>query len=122
MTPYADYTFYTESFLGKSIPAEEFGHYALLATQYINSVTFDRIVGEPIEAVKMACCAVAEAYRSAYGASYYKALSGIASESVGSHSVSYATPNSATAKIPEEKLYSATKLWLGNTGLMYRGG
>ena len=57
MTPYADYAFYTESFLGKSIPAEEFGHYALLATQYINSVTFGRIVGEPIEAVKMACCA-----------------------------------------------------------------
>lgn len=120
MTPYADYAFYTESFLGKSIPAEEFGHYALLATQYINSITFDRIVGEPIEAVKMACCAVAENYFSAAQGSV-KAASGIASEKVGSYSVSYATPSKETAQVAENQLYNAAKLWLGNTGLMYRG-
>lgn len=120
MTPYADYAFYTESFLGKSIPAEEFGHYALLATQYINSVTFDRIVGEPIEEVKMVCCAVAEDYFSA-GQSSAKSASGIASEKVGSYSVSYATPTKETAQVAEKQLYNAAKLWLGNTGLMYRG-
>ena len=120
MTSYADYAFYTDKFLGKKIPAEEFGYYALLATQYINSVTFDRIVGEPIEAVKMACCAVAENYFSA-GQSSAKAASGIASEKVGSYSVSYATASKETANVASNQLYNSAKLWLGNTGLMYKG-
>ena len=123
MTIYADYSFYTNNFCGKVIPAAEFDYYAIKASKYIDSVTFDRITPDLVsEDVRMACCDVAEIYYTVAGSSANAALSGIASESVGDHSVTYVTTsNSETAKIPDKKLYDAVKLWLGNTGLMYRG-
>lgn len=121
MTAYADYKFYTDVFFGKAIPAEEFARYALLATQYVNSVTFGRINADfPIDEAKMACCAVAEIYYMARDADS-RTISGIASEKVGDYSVSYSSASKETEKSVETKLYSTAKLWLSNTGLMFRG-
>ena len=121
MTAYADYKFYTDVFFGKAIPAEEFARYALLATQYVNSVTFGRINADsPIDEAKMACCAVAEIYYTVKDATS-KAISGIASEKVGDYSVSYSSASKETEISVEAKRYSTAKLWLGNTGLMFRG-
>ena len=121
MTAYAEYKFYTDVFLGKAIPAEEFTRYALLSTQYVNNVTFGRINADsPIDEAKMACCAVAEIYYTVKDATS-KAISGIASEKVGDYSVSYSSASKETEKSVKAKRYSTAKLWLGNPGLMFRG-
>ncbi len=114
---YTDYRFYKEEFHGKLIPAEDFDRAAISATQYINNVTFGRIGSNVTEAVKNACCAAAEVYYS--GSVSPRAASGITSEKVGNHSVSYSAAENISTQA--KRLRSAVKLWLGSTGLLYRG-
>jgi hypothetical protein len=64
--------------------------------------------------VKMAVCSVAEQQKN-----YEESGGGlISSESVGSHSLSFA---STDRKVYEDGLRSAMSVYLGHTGLMYRG-
>ena len=114
---YADYRFYKDEFHGKLIPAEDFDRAAISATQYINNVTFGRIGSNVTEAVKNACCAAAEVYYS--GSVSPRAASGITSEKTGDHSVSYAAAETVNSQ--SKRLRYAVKLWLGSTGLLYRG-
>lgn len=114
---YADYRFYKDEFHGKLIPAEDFDRAAISATQYINNVTFGRIGSNVTEAVKNACCAAAEVYYS--GSVSPRAASGVTSEKVGNYSVSYAAAENSGTQ--QKRLKSAVKLWLGSTGLLYRG-
>lgn len=114
---YADYRFYKDEFHGKLIPAEDFDRAAISATQYINNVTFGRIGSNVTEAVKNACCAAAEVYYSESVSP--RAASGITSEKTGDHSVSYAAAETVSSQ--SKRLRSAVKLWIGSTGLLYRG-
>ena len=121
MTIYADYSYYQSAFGGNIIPEADFSRCALLATVYINRVTFGRIDADNVdEKIKMACCSAAEVYFSS-GQTTIKAMSGISSETVGSYSVSYSTNSAEVRKSSEQAVYNAVKDWLGDTGLMYRG-
>lgn len=63
---YADYSYYTESFGGKSLSEEEFPVYAQRASDFLDYITRRRLVdnlppGETdLGRVKRACCAVAD--------------------------------------------------------------
>lgn len=114
---YADYQYYKDGFHGSLIPEKSFERNALQASQYIDNVTFGRIGSNVTEAVKNACCAVAEVYYS--GDISQRAASGITSEKVDDYSVSYSAAENSDAQA--ERLRSAAGLWLGSTGLLYRG-
>jgi len=120
MAVYADYTYYSETFLGTAIALADFERLALRASAQIDRLTFGQAAAiitadtdaEKVAAIKMATCAVAEAIQSV------EASPEVSSERVGQHSVTYhlgkATPD-------QVKISDAARLWLAPTGLMYRG-
>jgi len=122
---YADLTFYTETFLGVSISAQDFPRLALRASEIVDQVTFDRARAviaagtdtDLIERIQLATCAVAERMQElTLGGS----AAGIQSESLGNHSVTYVA--GANATLTQDEQYRATaRTYLGSTGLMYRG-
>lgn len=120
MTAYADFAFYSETYLGRTIPNEkDFAYYALRASELIDSKTFGRIT-EVTEAVRLACCAAAEEMYSADTARS-KAASGISSESVDGYSVAYRAYDDKSAAESKKRVDEAIKRYLANTGLMFRG-
>lgn len=114
---YADYVYYTEKFHGSLVPEKSFERNALQASRYIDNVTFGRIGSDVTDAVKNACCALAEIYYS--GTLSPRAASGVTSEKVGNYSVTYAAAENVSTQ--QKRLRFAVKLWLGSTGLLYRG-
>lgn len=119
MAVYADFTFYSEQFLGIAIAESDFARLAMLASKWIDELTLGRaapIVADEtaeatITAIGMATCAVAEelhALESAGGA--------VQSERVGNYSVTYANPPSQS-----RQLASVARRFLWETDLMYRG-
>ena len=124
MAAYVDFTFYTEEFLGTTIPEADFPKLALDASMLLDSYTFDRIPAV-IEAntdanlifkIKMSTCAIAE---ELYDIQVNGEERGsIASETVGAHSVTYAAGGGRT---DAQKPYDVAVTYLGSTGLMYRG-
>ncbi len=120
MTAYADYAFYTDEYLGRIITAEkDFAYFAMRATEMIDIKTFGRIE-EATDAVKRACCAVADELYSSDTARA-KASSGISSESVDGYSVSYRAYDAKCADESAKRVDDAVKRYLAHTGLMYRG-
>lgn len=112
---YADYNFYAEKFIGKTIKEADFERLALRASQFLDYYTMNRAKDyTKDDAVKNACCAVAEAYQTVEKTGAKK---GIASESVGSYSVSYITDKTA-----KSELANAARQYLSFTGILYRGG
>lgn len=116
---YADFTYYSTSFLGIAIAEADFPRLAMEASAVIDRITFGRAATdtENTTAIKNAMCAVAEELlnqRNAGGAD------GIASESQGQYSVSYLA-NSSRSKTNLEKLSNAARLWLDGTFLMFAG-
>lgn len=119
---YADYTFYTQEYLGGNIPETAFAAVERSASAYIDFITNNRISKSELpdwvmEKVKMAVCAVADVC--------YKQISdentpAVSSESVGNHSKSYAVVNKGFDERQHEKLVQA-KTHLHGTGLMYGG-
>lgn len=124
---YADYSYYTESFYGDMIPENDFNKYASRASDYIDRVTMNRAASYVVlhpndESVKKAVCACAEQY---YVLSFVRAAAAssdgeIASESVGSHSVSYRS-RAETAAALEAEIKKQAESYLTATGLLYRG-
>lgn len=124
-TAYVTYTYYTTTYLGSSIASDDFGRLALRASAIIDQLTFNRtgpvvVTGTDtitIDAIKMAACAVAEEYQQIEQSG---GTDGIASESIGSNSVSYT--KSATAQLSQKERYArAASLYLNGTGLMFKG-
>ncbi len=116
---YADYEFYKDTFGGTMISESEFTRLMIIASAYVDKITFNRAMeiseDDPTyRLLKLAACDIAEVLkREDEGGE-------IQSESVGSYSVSYA--DTPTKKLSlEEKIIQAGKRYLGNTGLMYRG-
>lgn len=108
---YADYSYYVGEYLGKAIIQADFDRLINRATIYIDGITQGRASSySSDDAVKMAACAVADAWlKNEQGGE-------LQSQSVGSWSRSYAVK----AKSADSRLYDAAKLYLGATGLLSR--
>lgn len=111
------YEFYLTVFHG-NMPVEDFNRLAVYASAYLDELTMGRTAGElPAETkdkAKMALCAVADAYR------LNERGGGVASETNDGISVTYVAGIS-NAKTEGRRLYEAAALFLGPTGLLYRG-
>ena len=136
---YADFAYYTDTYLGNAVQEADFPSLALRASSFLDYYTQGRAAKhQDMEAIKMACCALAEQIQTvdASQALAQKALTAalsssggeIQSESVGSYSVSRrsggdsAVSAAAAAKSAQEQLAAIVKRYLAGTGLIYRGG
>ena len=125
---YADYAYYTDTYYGDTIESEDdFLKFATRACRYIDRITMNRAESyatlRPEDpALKNACCAAADQYRMIAAARAAAASEDgeIASESVGSHSVSYRS-GLETAATLEAELRKVVESYLATTGLLYRG-
>ena len=111
---YADFSYYKDTYCGEMAEGD-FKRLSRSASAYLDSVTFDRIPSvtdeKIMEKVKEACCAVADALLRK------EQRDGIAAESNDGVSITYTTEGSTE----EQRLYQAAVLYLGSTGLLYRG-
>ena len=110
---YADFQYYKNTFLGNAIQEIDFPRLSLRASEYIDAHTggiIPQLSAIP-EEVQKAICAVAEKIQA------YESKAEVTSESVGSYSVTYKTSDATY----EQELGKVLRLYLGNTGLLYRG-
>ncbi len=120
MTTYTDFDFYEDTYLGNAIAEADFPRLALNASAVIDLLTFNRAAAivtagtetDTIEKIELATCAVADVLKKIEDSGGQV----VQSESVGRASVTYANPVSQDAQA-----FSAAKLYLWPTGLMYRG-
>lgn len=135
---YADYEYYTAAYLGKTIQKADFPRLSLRASYFLDYYTQGRAASNSeLDALKMACCAVAEQYQAidAAQALAQKALSAslsseggeLQSQTVGSWSKAYrsagdsATQATASASAARDSLAAVASQYLAGTGLLYRG-
>lgn len=133
---YASYEFYNTEYMGAPMTEEEFERAAKKASQYLDYYTMGRAKdSKGLEALSMACCALAEQYfeiDALLGRAKKSALSADSaakkSETVGSYSVTYQSAEEISKSAYEraeelkKKLPETVKLYLLGTGLLYRGG
>lgn len=102
---YADYAFYTAGYRGTAIPETDYDRLAAMAAAYIDNVTRGQVKNiNPVpHNVKMAACAVAEAYQVIEDGE-------VTSQSVGSWSKHY----TKASKNDHTRLFEAAKLFLGD--------
>lgn len=113
-----DYGFYAGTYKGTRTEAE-FDRLAVFASAYIEEITLGRVPDDPDELededaalrVRLAFCAVVDTH----GAQEVSA--GIASETNDGISVSYV----ADEALRRRSLYNAAAVYLGATGLLFRG-
>ena len=119
--PYADYAYYSGTYLGSSIAEADFPRLALRASAHIDRITFGRAAtqtdAETVDKIKMATCAVAEELQTQDQSGGADALT---SESQGGYSVTYAA-NSTRAMTNTQRIQTASALWLESTYLMFSG-
>lgn len=120
MSAYADYTYYTDTYLGESIPSGSFARLSTRSSAIIDRITFQRAEdvtdSDDLDAIKMATCAIAdEMYEIERSGN-----AGVTSESVGRHSVTY-TKGSKKYQSATVRYIEAARLYLEETGLMFRG-
>ena len=116
---YADYEFYVNEYYGDILTEDNFSKFASRASDYIDRVTMGRANAE-IDAVKKACCAAAEQYCRINSAKESATAGELASETVGSYSVTYRSSVELSAAL-EKELRGIVEGYLANTGLLYRG-
>ena len=135
---YASYEFYSYVYFGKSIEPSDFPRLALRASSYLDWCTAGRAAKHAdLEAVKMACCAIAEAYQTidAARSSASKSLSAsvgdsgeLQSQTVGSWSKTYRSGGSSAkdalnaAESAQGVLMETAKMYLAGTGLLTAKG
>lgn len=135
---YADYDFYANTYLGRSIAEADFPRLALRGSQYIDYITQGRAEARAgLEAVKMCCCELAEQYQTIETARELaqKSLAAgaesgleLQSETVQTWSRSYrsgvdsAQSAAQAAQKGEAALYSIAQRHLSRTGLLSRAG
>lgn len=114
---YVDYEFYQLEWGGK-VPMTDFAQLNIQATKIIDYYTFNRLkeCENVSNDVKYAICELIDDMHR------LKATGGkeVASEKVGTHSITYATSNNSGDAV-KKKQRDIVKKWLGHTGLMYRG-
>ena len=121
---YATYAYYTSEWYGSICTSEDWPKYGQRASDYIDYITMGKAATytDTTGALKKACCAVAEqiAQSDALTANITAAGGEVASETVGSHSVSYRSSTEVSAALKASML-SAAQTYLLPTGLLYRG-
>lgn len=136
---YADYEYYTAAYLGTAIQMADFPRLSLRASSFLDYYTQGRAAqNKELDAVKMACCAVAEQYQSidlaqqaALNALKNSSNAGetgeLQSQSVGSWSKTYRSGGDSaqqalsSAQAAQASLTAIAQQYLGTTGLLYRG-
>ena len=138
---YASYSFYTDTYKGQGISAEEWPRLALQASGFLDYYTMGKAgANAKLKDLKMACCAIAEQYKLINEAQVMACQSiknsheamgtdggEIQSETVGPHSVSRRSGGDS-AKAAQEaardargELANIARQYLAGTGLLYRG-
>lgn len=119
---YASYEYYKNEYLGAVIASsKDFDRAVKRASAFLDYYTNGRVKTQADnDAVKMACCAVAELV-NAEEASAKASASGKQSETVGSYSVSYRDGAEASIAI-RKQMADIVARYLAGTGLLYRGG
>jgi hypothetical protein len=125
MTAYADYTYYTDEYLGILIAEADFPRLSLRASEVVDQITFNGVAAiitadtpaDQVLLIKNAVCAVAEEMSDIETGG---GDAGIQSESLGNHSVTYVQGSTRT-QTPDQRYVYAARKYLGDTGLMYRG-
>ena len=136
---YADYPYYKNTYLGTAIQEADFPRLALRASSFLDYYTQGRAgQNQDVNAVKMACCAVAEQYQSidlARQATLHALQNSVnageagelQSQSVGSWSKTYRSGGDSaqqalsSAQAARASLGAIAQQYLGATGLLYRG-
>ncbi len=135
---YADYEYYTTTYLGTAIQEADFPRLSLRASSFLDYYTQGRAAHNAnLDTIKMACCAVAEQYQTidtaralaqkSLSASLSAESGELQSQSVGSWSKTYrsagdsATQATASASAAQASLAAAANQYLAGTGLLYRG-
>ena len=112
MAVVVDYEYYSVTYGGSEMPPLKFYALELRARKYIDSITCNRVdySQEISENIKLAICAVIDVLIKYDGKI-------IVSEKTGDNSITYVTPD--TSK--EKEIYKEVKVYLADTGLLYRG-
>lgn len=116
---YVTYADYTSSFGGSTIPETQFTSYERQARVFLDNITFNRIKADATlitSEVKDCMCEMMECKYNLDNSE-----NTIASETVDSHSVTYAVNKTIIDETEQQKLYKIAKLYLSNTNLLYRG-
>lgn len=134
---YANYEYYTSTFLGTAIKEDDFPRLSMRASSFLDYYTQGRAAQNvDLDALKMACCAVAEQYQYVDTAQSLaqKSLTAsletdgeLQSQTVGSWSKTYrsggetAQQAATAAQTAQASLSAAAMQYLAGTGLLYRG-
>ena len=136
---YADYEYYTTTYLGTAIKEDDFPRLALRASSFLDYYTQGRAAqNSDLDALKMACCAVAEQYQyiDTAQALAQKSLSTslesgengeLQSQTVGSWSKTYRSGGDSaqqalsSVQAAQASLSAIVQQYLSGTGLLYRG-
>lgn len=132
----ASFDYYQQTYYGEILTAEDFPRYIKRADSYLDYITAGKVsdyLGDDttgldaaiLDKVRMAECAIADQYlvieESKKTVAAESASGGaIASETVGSHSVSYRS-GFETAQAAESEVYNIANRYLAWTGLLFRG-
>lgn len=119
---YADYAFYTDTYLGTAIGIDEWPALALRASAYLDRLTFGRLKeGAAItDDVRMAACAVAEVVQRHQTALAVRA-DGVKSENTDGYSVTWEDSAAGPAHYDAEQLAAADLYLLRSDPLRYAG-
>lgn len=119
---YATYEFYTETYYGDVLDEENFDKYASRASDYIDRLTMNKAKSydDADGLLAKACCVAAEQLSAIHAARLSAGSGELASESVGSHSVSYRSGVEVAAAL-EKDMRNLVESYLLTTGLLYRG-
>lgn len=126
---YVDFTYYSTSFGGTTIPEADFLKYERRSRAFIDDVTFDRLKNDATlitDTVKECLCEIMECN---YKLEQEEAETGgklISSETIDQHSVTYAVSDIEKNEVDKTrinftKFYNIARQYLSNTGLLYRG-
>ena len=134
---YADYEYYTTTYLGTAIKEDDFPRMALRASSFLDYYTQGRAAqNADLDALKMACCAIAEQYQYIDTAQSLaqKSLSAsldsggeLQSQTVGSWSKTYrsggesAQQAMSSVQTAQATLGAIAQQYRAGTGLLYRG-
>ena len=122
VSPYADFQFYKDTFLGEALQERNFIRMELRAEEQLDMMTFHRIktldekyMTEDLALnIRKAVCAMAEAAADEAAIGF-----GIGSESNDGYSVSYSSTAHADMA---NRMKRMAIMYLGDSGLLYRGG
>lgn len=134
---YADYEYYSAVYLGDAIQEADFPRLALRASSFLDYYTQGRAAqNADLDALKMACCGIAEQYQyiDTAKALAHKSLTAsmeangeLQSQTVGSWSKTYRSGGDSaqqalsSAQTAQAALAAIAQQYLAGTGLLYRG-